>query len=146
MIKLAEFKISKRPYAVALDTYQVKASKLTYADGSTGTEFYRMSVYAAWFRRRSGTTVACVGSLHTGKRADRFPDGLPDVHAFLVGFTDGRYGGDCYGRWDGTSYWGIDGLLDRQERNLAILKPMLANYPAIPAGYDGWYSFVAEPR
>ena len=27
---------------------------------------------------------------------------------------------------------------------IAILRPMLADYPTIPDGYDGWYTF--QPR
>jgi hypothetical protein len=27
------------------------------------------------------------------------------------------------------------------EQHLKILRPMLANYPALPDGYDGWWRF-----
>lgn len=27
------------------------------------------------------------------------------------------------------------------ERHLAVLEPMLANYPTTPPGYDGWWTY-----
>jgi hypothetical protein len=94
------------------------------------------SVNAVWFRRRRGVTVACIGILRTICRPE--PDSVVD---FLCrGLTDGRYGGVCLGRWDGEGYWGAEppGVVDR---HLAILRPMLENYPAVPPGYDGWWTF-----
>jgi hypothetical protein len=63
-----------------------------------------------------------------------------DAHEFLTQHTDGRYGGDCEGRWDGERYWGAQEPAVI-EQHLALLRPMLANYPNIPDGYDGWWRF-----
>lgn len=30
---------------------------------------------------------------------------------------------------------------DVTEEHLALLRPMLANYPAVPDGYSGWWRF-----
>jgi hypothetical protein len=80
-------------------------------------------------------TVACIGTLW-----DRQPERPADAVEFLECHDDGRHGGDCEGRWDGERYWGAQepGVI---ERHLDLLRPMLANYPNIPAGYDGWWRF-----
>lgn len=53
---------------------------------------------------------------------------------------DGRYGGTCEGRWDGQNYWGAQ-KPDVIAEHLALLRPMLANYPAAPSSYDCWWRF-----
>lgn len=113
---------SHRPYAVDLASLAVR-------DGNYCT------LNAAWFRRRKGATVACLGRLWDVQRST--PESAAD---FLAMHDDGRYGGDCEGRWDGERYWGSQ-LPDVIEAHLALLKPMLAAYPAIVAGYDGWWRF-----
>lgn len=50
--------------------------------------------------------------------------------------------GDCHGRWDGDRYWGAQEP-EVMEHHLALLGPMLADYPTIPAGYDGWWTYAA---
>ncbi len=127
MIRTDRFLISKRPYAVDL-------TSLTVEDpGPRGWCWGHVN--AVWFRRKQGVTTAHIGTLRNFQRpAPR------DVHEFLTEFTDGRYGGDCEGRWDGTGYWGAERPEDI-EQHLAILRPMLAAYPAIPPGYDGWWHF-----
>lgn len=130
MIREDRFLISRKPYAVDLSS--LRGSVKTYENGRTS---YRGRIDAVWFRRRRGETVACIGDLWD------FQDTEPaNARQFLERHTDGRYGGDCHGRWDGTSYWG-NVTLEQQEQHLAILRPMLANYPAIPSGYDGWWRF-----
>jgi hypothetical protein len=62
----------------------------------------------------------------------------------LQRMDDGRYGGDCTGRWNGTSYWANDPSSltpEGIERHLGILRPMLENFPKIPPGYDGWWFY-----
>lgn len=135
MIRDDRFLISRRPYAIDLSSLQVGEP--------TESGHYWAMVNAVWFRRHSKgygddrriLTVACIGTLRN------LQDDKPtDARAFLAAYTDGRYGGDCQGRWDGTSYWG-NVTLAEQECHLAILRPMLANYPSIPPGYDGWWRF-----
>ena len=130
MIRETRFLISRKPYAVDLTSLRSDEDGFTYID-------------AVWFRRKTRgygsskqtVTVACIGNLHTIQRP------VPvDAVEFLTRYTDGRYGGDCHGRWDGTGYWGAEEP-DVVEQHLAILRPMLANYPALPDGYDGWWTF-----
>lgn len=118
----AKFVMSHRPYAVNLDSFVIQF------DGCA-------SIDAVWFRRRRGVTVACVGYLWN------YPhdDGALAVK-FLQQFTDGRYGGNTLGRWDGTRYWGAQ-VPSEIQKHLDLLRPMLANFPQIPTGYDGWWVF-----
>ncbi|MFF7411596.1 hypothetical protein [Streptomyces lydicus] len=130
MIREDRFLISRKPYAVDLDSL-----RLGTQERRDGSHFYSGRIDAVWFRRRRGITVACIGQLWD------FQDDKPTTaRDFLERHADGRYGGDCIGRWDGESYWG-NVTLEQQEQHLAILQPMLANYPAIPAGHDGWWRF-----
>lgn len=126
MIREDRFLISKRPYAVDLDSLDLHQE----ASGS-----YHGTVDAVWFRRRSNKTVACIGTLWDIQR-----EKPADAVAFLRAHDDGRYGGRAEGRWDGTGYWG-NVPLDVQEKHLAVLRPMLDNYPALPEGWDGWWRF-----
>lgn len=126
MIREDRFLISRRPYAVDLSSLRP-----TYVGIYDGW----FKVDAVWFRRRRGGLVACVGNLHTTQ------DPAPKTAVeFLERFTDGKHGGDCEGRWDGENYWGAQ-RPDAIAEHLALLKPMLANYPALPEGWDGWWRF-----
>lgn len=134
MIRETKFLISRKPFAIDLSTV-------------TGDQHPRGDRYAfsgradaLWFRRQQGVTRACLGSLKLWSHYLPEPLDLDDLHAILTADLDGRYGGDCHGRWDGERYWGAQEP-DVQEQHLAILRPMLAEYPAIPPGYDGWYTF-----
>lgn len=126
MIREDRFLISRKPYAVDLGGLRV-----TEHEGCSPTAY----LTAVWFRRRQGVTVSCIG--HLWDIQDPAPR---DAAEFLARHDDGRYGGTCEGRWDGESYWG-NVTLAEQERHLAILRPMLANYPTVPDGYDGWWTF-----
>jgi len=127
VIREDRFLISHKPYAVDL-------TSLRNTNHEPGGRYWGV-IDAVWFRRRNGVTVACIGDLWDNQNT-----APADAREFLARHDDGRYGGDCAGRWDGKSYWG-NVTLDQQERHLAILRPMLANYPAIPPGYDGWWTF-----
>ena len=137
MKRTDKFLISQKPYAVDLSSLRVTSEHTRTYDGST---FYSLRINAVWFRRRREgrygelRTVACIGTLWDNQ------DEVPTGREFLERHDDGRYGGDCDGRWDGKSYWG-NVTLEEQERHLAILRPMLDNHPAIPAGYAGWWRF-----
>lgn len=141
MIRETRFLISRKPYAVDL-------TSLRQVEREPGESWGWYWADAVWFRRRSvgyGTdrkviTVACTGTLRAS-----IDDPAPSTtRDFLERFTDGRYGGECDGRWDGERYWGAQEPAVIQ-KHLGILRPMLANYPAIPPGYDGWWTFQA-PR
>ncbi len=122
MIREPRFLISHKPYAVDL-------TSLRTDDHDTAP------INAVWYRRRRGATVACIG-----RQWDIQTPAPQDAAEFLARHTDGRHGGTCEGRWDGTGYWGAQEP-DVIAADLEILRPMLANYPAIPAGYDGWWRF-----
>jgi len=130
----ATFGISgKRRYAVDLGSLVLEPSTsgLTHA-----------TLRAVWFRRKDRVTAACVGTLWDYLRpipADP-SEFLTDVADFLARSTDGRYGGRCEGRWDGTRYWGAQEP-EIIEAHLRLLRPMLETYPEVPAGFDGWYVY-----
>lgn len=130
MIRDDRFLISRKPYAVDLGSLRADEPRSAH-DGSL---YVRATLDAVWFRRRRGVTVACIGQLwdHQAPPAD--------AAQFLAQHTDGRYGGNCFGRWDGKGYWG-DSDLEIMAVNLAVLRPMLANYPAVPDGYSAWWRF-----
>lgn len=127
MIKTQKFLVSRPLYAVDLDSFQA-------VDGTC-------SVNAVWFRRRRRgyslplETVACCGRLWNVLQVPP-----PTVAEFLAGHTDNRYGGDCVARWDGTNLWSNADEAQRAEY-AAVLRPMLAAYPEIPDGFDGWWGF-----
>lgn len=127
MIREDRFLISRNPYAIDLNSLRVTEP------GSHGSVW--AEVDAVWFRRRRGVTVACTGTLRD------LQDTTPtSSHAFLAAHDDGRYGGRCHARWDGSRYWGAQEPF-RMALDLELLEPMLAAYPAIPDGYDGWWRF-----
>lgn len=134
MIRDPRFLISSKPFAIALDTV-------------TGTQHPRGDKHAfsgrataLWYRRKAGVTRACIGELGLWSHYLSEPLDLNDPHAILSADLDGRYGGDCHGRWDGERYWGAQEP-EAMAAHLAVLRPMLAAYPELPAGHDGWWRF-----
>ena len=104
-------------------------------DGLTVDQYGGSKITAVWFRRRSGLTVACLGHLW-----DHMTPPPADSEDFLSRCDTGRYGPDCMARWDGTRYWGSQEP-GRMALDLAVLEPMLTNFPDVPPGYDGWWTF-----
>lgn len=135
MIREDRFLISRRPYAVDLATVTGKQQERGDRIAFSG------SVNAVWFSRQAGVTRACIGSLMLWQHYLPERLNLDDPHEVLSADFDGRYGGDCEGRWDGTNYWGAQ-KPDTIAEHLALLRPMLANYPALPDGWDGWWRFT----
>ncbi|MFI2761383.1 hypothetical protein ACH5A3_21315 [Streptomyces echinatus] len=130
MIRTDRFLISRKLYAVDL------TSLTGTLDTTSLTPVYKGSINAVWFSRHKGRTTACIGTL-----AD-FQDAEPaDAEEFLTCLTDGRRGGYCHGRWNGTSYWSDPWQPGQRDAHLAILQPMLATPTEFPAGYDGWWRF-----
>lgn len=134
MIRETKFLISRRPYAINLAT--VTGSQAGGIDRVT----FSGTCNAVWFRRRQGVTVACLGMLGLWSHHLPEPLNLDDPAAILSGDLDGRYGGDTHGRWDGENYWGAQKPFEI-DLHLSLLEPMLANFPAVPDGYDGWWRF-----
>lgn len=134
MIREDKFLISRKSFAIDLTT-------VTGEQHPRGDKFaFSGTANALWFRRKGGTTRACLGTLMLFHHYLPEPLDLTDPHAVLAACRDGRYGGDCHGRWDGARYWGSQEP-HQQALDLTVLEPMLANYPAIPPGYDGWWRF-----
>ncbi|WP_327223058.1 hypothetical protein OG229_02615 [Streptomyces platensis] len=134
MIRDDRFLISRKAFAIDLST--VTGSQHPRGNRTA----FSGRANAVWYRRQNGVTRACIGMLMLFSHYLPAPLDLDDPHAILSAELDGRYGGDCHGRWDGTGYWGAE-VPDTRDAHLAILQPMLANYPAIPAGHDGWWRF-----
>lgn len=128
MIREEKFLISRAPYAVKLGSFR--------AIGGARDEWWRCTAQAVWFRRKEGTLYAVIGQIW-GHLQGAEPTTAED---FLTRFTDGRYGGSAWGRWDGTSFWGNVSLEDQREY-LQVLQPMLNNFADVPPGYDGWWTF-----
>lgn len=134
MERTDRFLISQKPFAVDLST-------LMGGQHERGDRIaFSGRVDAVWFRRKNNTTRACIGTLKLWSHwlPDRLD--LNDPQAILAADLDGRYGGDCHGRWDGERYWGAQEPEIIQE-HLAKLRPMLEAFPSIPDGYDGWWRF-----
>lgn len=129
MIREPRFLSSKRPYAVDLDGMSITTCEVRIV-------WHSVRVKAVWFRGRRDTPVACVGYVW-GSLCDPKP---ANAVAALGRLDDGRYGGECLGRWDGQRYWGAQEPAEI-ERHLALLRPMLEKYPAVPVGFDGWWRY-----
>jgi hypothetical protein len=126
--------MTKAPFGISgKRRYAVDLASLTLEPSSSGLT--HATIRAVWFRRKDRVTAACVGDLW-----DYLRPAPADVTDFLARTTDGRYGGVCEGRWDGTRYWGAQEP-SVIEAHLALLRPMLASYPDIPEGFDGWYVY-----
>lgn len=134
MILTDRFLISQKPYALNLATLTGEQRE------QEGRISFRGSVHALWFRRKDGVTRACLGTLGLWSHYLPEPLDVADPRAVLSANLDGRYGGDCHARWDGTRYWGAQEP-HVQLLHLTVLEPMLANFPAIPEGYEGWWHF-----
>ncbi|WP_093803977.1 hypothetical protein [Streptomyces sp. Wb2n-11] len=136
MIREDRFLISNKPYAIDLSTLSGSGQK----HGDSGRYSFSGSADALWFRRKAGITRACMGSLKLWRHYLTEPLDASDPVAVLNADLDGRYGGDCHARWDGERYWGAQEPF-RMALDMTVLEPMLASFPAVPDGYDGWWRF-----
>lgn len=130
MIRSAKFLISQSPYAVDLGSFTAREVPM-----GTGLPRWRSEIGAVWFRRRAGKTQATVGTLRgfIGPKHET-------AEEFLTSLDDSRYGGHCEGRWDGYRYWGSQDP-ELITDHLLLLRSMHEHYPAVPAGFDGWWRF-----
>lgn len=141
MIKTPIFKPSRSLYAVDLGTLsRCEVGKVE----STGQPLYRYEITAVWFKRRNGLDTANIGALWDIS-TDLYEETNPlEAVTFLsYALTDGRFGGDCRSRWDGSHLWSKPDtpLRGGMTKDLRFLRQMLINYPQIPPGYDGWWTF-----
>ncbi|MFG2970829.1 hypothetical protein ACGFZS_46930 [Streptomyces sp. NPDC048288] len=134
MIHETRFLISRKQFAIDLTTITGKQHPRGDLHAYSGR------ANAVWYRRKDGVTRACIGTLMLFSHYLPEPLDLEDPHAVLSADLDGRYGGDCDGRWDGERYWGAQEPAV-MEQHLAILRPMLTDYPSAPASHDGWWTF-----
>jgi hypothetical protein len=132
VIREAKFTQGHQPYAVDLESFRPRGPELSSA-----------KISAVWFRRRRAgytgplQTVACAGYI-----SECLVDPAPaDAADFLARMADGRYGGHCLARWNGTELWAPGAAEDQRADYLSVLGPMLAAYPACPDGWDGWWTF-----
>lgn len=137
MRRTDRFLISRKPFAIDLSTVTIESTHQHDAYWLSG------NCQAVWFRRKNGTTYACLGSLNLWAHWLREEPDVSSPEAILGNNLDSRYGGDPHGRWDGERYWGSQKPFE-QALHLTLLEPMLANYPAIPEGHDGWWTFHTE--
>jgi len=135
VIREETFTQSHAPYAVDLGSLTVEDA------GAHGHSW--AAARAVWFRRRREgggpmVTAACLGELR-----DLQKPAPADARQFLAQYTDGRYGGRCQARWNGKTMWLQPDLADPDHYKAAmeLLGPMLANYPAVPEGWNGWWVF-----
>lgn len=126
-----KFVLSHRPYAVDLSSFRIDEIRTGWKG-----EYACATVNAAWFRRKNGANQAVVGELSDSQWT------IPkDAVQFLEQYEDGRYGGRPFARWDGASFWCAGQDPEENARYLALLRPMLEGYPALPGGYSGWWRF-----
>ena len=124
MEKVSKWLISRPLYAVDLSTFRLDAGKAR--------------ISAVWFNRKNSITRACTGYLW-----DYLTPAPEDAAGFLASHDDNRYGGQCEGRWDGTSYFSHDGQIPGvYEQHMNILAAMLEQPGSVPDGYDGWWGFT----
>jgi hypothetical protein len=133
--------ISHAPYAVDLDSLSVETrfvQKRILGEWVDDPErpLFKCTIRAAWFRRKSG-----VLSAHLGTLWDTQTTGPANGSAYLRAFTDGRYGGNCFARWDADNLWAPESSWEQMKEYEEFLRPMLERFPEVPPGFDGWWSF-----
>lgn len=106
-------------------------------------------VDAVWFRRKAGRTLAAMGCYDpTVLRDDMEPtDGL--YESWITAADDNRYGAHHVASWDGRALLCTDQGVTPAETNRRIefLTAVLAGFPDVPAGWDGWWTFQkGNPR
>lgn len=133
MIKMNEFKPSRRQYAIHPSTLTCK--DVSFDHEGVNVAMWNVELRACWFRLKSGVISACLGYLWDIQQQK--PE---SVETFLTNLTDGRFGGRCHSRWDGVNFWTIENKPEADE-DFRALEDMLAKYGEIPEGWEGWYVF-----
>lgn len=135
MIRHETFVMARKPFAIDLDSVRIDSHKEI-----DGRFFVSGSCDAVWFRRKDRVTRVCWGPLQLWGHYMPEPVDMTSPKTILSSGFDGRYGGQCSARWDGRNYWGAQEP-DLIQIGLNSLKPMLDNFPRVPDGMDGWWSF-----
>jgi hypothetical protein len=135
VIREEKFLVSHAPYAVKPETISINSYEL--GSSRPGVHMYSGTIEAIWFRRKSGVLSAHYGCLH-GHFGENEPDGFLD---FMAKCDDGRYGGNCWARWDGTYFWAPETIWEVQVIRQAELAKVLASYGEVPDGFNGWWTY-----
>lgn len=135
MIREGNFLMSHKPFAIDMDSVRIDSHK-----EHGGRFFVSGSCEAVWFRRKERITRVCWGTLRLWGHYLTEPVDMASPQSILSAEFDGRYGGECAARWDGQNYWGAQEP-DKIRFDLNALRPMLENFPRVPDGMDGWWSF-----
>lgn len=100
---------------------------------------YRIQYPAVWFKRKNGFAAVVKGFLWSYVRNIDVTD-VAAVEAEFKASFDGRYGGNAEFRWDGVNMWAPEQDFTTTAATQQELDQYLNAFPAIPAGYTGWYS------
>lgn len=100
-------------------------------------------VDAVWFKRKDGVLSAVRGTYHPFVQPFSAEPAGCDYEAWILAANDNRYGGAWAAKWNG------EGLLcyetptppDVMREHADFLDAMLRNFPAVPASFDGWWTF-----
>lgn len=139
--RLDKFVISKKPYAIDRDSFEVN---LASTSGASDPQLvmWKYKIQAIWFRKRSNGRLAAFSGTLSSLSTNRNGGTEWSLEDFIAKFDEARYGGDPWGCWDGKGAWWSKTAADDYELQQELLseyKSMLENYPNIPDGYDGWY-------
>lgn len=137
LIKSDKFTFSKNFYALNLDGLIINRYEHTPAVAG-------IVIPAVWFKRKNGTETVSIGTLGAAVRFDKFENGEnvtpAEIITWLTETFDGRYGGNPHYQWDGSKMWAPGTTFEQQAAQLPNLSKYLKDFPAIPDGYEGWYS------
>lgn len=136
---------SKKLYAVNPSQFEVIERERDVQGTLVTTWSYVLP--AVWFRKRSnGRMAAFVGSIwdHSSNQAGR-PEGFRWSYSDFVELVGtARYGGTPEGCVDeaGIAWWGNGAQNDAefQQSWHPVLHEMILNRPALPAGFEGWFT------
>lgn len=107
--------------------YAIDFSSIHLDDGIT-------RVNAVWFKEtKEGIRSVSQGTIWNAQ------NGNLNVQKFIEAFRS-SYGGSTEIKWDGKKVWAPRMDYEIVNQRLALLKPMLENFPAIPDQYEGWFS------
>lgn len=125
LTKKAKWAPSQKPYAFDLSTFRVPNE-------------WSATIDAVWPGRKNGVLTVTIGAFGLSPHPLSGAETLPE----MIAAADLRYGGKWRAQWNGAdllvnpshpvSFKGKAALVTR-------LDAMLAAFPLVPAGFDGWY-------